>query len=345
MPTPTPTPVWNPMQCKGWLLKRGLQKGTVEEIRKASAINDKNALLAKPGLQRRFSVDGSNMSVDPKTGARRPVAFKLENLPGKSEPEPVCSPEFEKILTKFTGINPNDCKLKKDERLGVQACDLLNQLGKYVEGTNPGVKWILGPIKGLGRMAQKAAQAVDYDFDCSKLKDSFRGSIACPDRQFEGVLRTLDEVIKPAYGMTLKEPKKDKFQQLPKFMGYGDVTYFIVFRELAVSCELQVHKLGMLFGKMSHENWDKDGLDALMNYRSKEQELGIEGGLGHCILEVATRGGFSVDAVRVATVLSPLYYTACNVKSGPAPNKTMLTALIKEFKEHQAAHVVVRTNP
>jgi hypothetical protein len=297
---------------------------------------DADATRAKPELKRRFSVDGSN-----KTG--RPVAFEMKAENG--EMEPVCSPAFADILTKHTGIKPVHLRMSPEQLLGVQACDLLNQLGKFVEGTNPGVKWLLGPIKGLGRMAQKAAQQADYDFDCAGLKDCFRGSIACPEQLFDKAIRTLDEIIIPDYGMSLKEPKKDKFQQLVKFMGYGDVTYFVVFRELAVSCELQVHKLGMLFGKMSRANWVQCDLEPLMGYANKEKELGIPGGLGHCLLEVATRGGYSVAAVAAAKHLSPLYYAACNIKSGPAPNRQEIMKKIEEFKILQQEHVVVRTSP
>lgn len=127
-------PAWTQIQCKAWLLRRGLQKGTELEVKKALAANDANATRAKPALKRRFSVDGSN-----KTG--RPVAFEMKAENG--EMEPVCSDAFAEILTKHTGIKLDHCKMKAEERLGVQACDLLNQLGKYVEGTNPGVKWLL----------------------------------------------------------------------------------------------------------------------------------------------------------------------------------------------------------
>lgn len=327
-------PAWNQIQCKAWLLRRGLQKGNEHEVKKTVAINDMNATRAKPGLQRRFSVDGSNQS-------GRPKAFELQkNVDG--EMVPVCGPEFAAILTKRTGIKPDHCTMDADQRLGVQACDLLNQLGKYVEGRNPGVKWVLGPIKGLGRMSQKASQQIDYDFDFSGLKDCFRGSIACPDRYFVGARNTLNECIQPEYGMSLKEPVKDKFQERDKFMGYGDLTYFVVFRELHVSCELQVHKLGMLFGKMSKASWVKCELEPLMSYEQKERELGIPGGLGHLFLEVATRGGYSEAAVKAAKELSPLYYAACNA-SGPAT--TNIRTKIAEFKILQQEHVVVRTTP
>jgi hypothetical protein len=73
-------PAWNQIQCKAWLLRRGLQKGNEHEVKKTVAINDMNATRAKPGLQRRFSVDGSNQS-------GRPKAFELQkNVDGEMVP-------------------------------------------------------------------------------------------------------------------------------------------------------------------------------------------------------------------------------------------------------------------
>ena len=327
-------PVWSPIQCKAWLLRRGVQGGTESDVLKAIGGSDFHAVRAKPELKRRFSVDGSK-------GSGRPKAFEMRPK-HDGEMEPVCTPEFAAVLTKQTGINPDDCRMDADQRLGVQACDLLNQLGKYVEGKNPGVKWVLGPIKGLGRMAQKAAQQIDYDFDCSKLKDCFRGSVACPEQKFAGVLDTLNACIRPEYGMSLKEPVKNKFQQLDKYLGYGDVTYFVVFRELAMACELQVHKLNMLFGKMNRKAWSASDLDPLMNYEQRQNELGIPGGLGHLFLEVATRGGYSPAAVKAAEELSPLYYAACNARGRAPPT---IKPKIDEFLGLVHSHVVVLTNP
>ena len=114
-------------------------------------------------------------------------------------------------------------------------------------------------------MAQKAAGEADYDFNLSGLKDAYRGSIACPtDRDYDKVISTLDRLIIPANGMTLERTsggKKDKFKDLSANMGYGDMTYFVIFREEKVACELQVHKIGMLFGKMSAVSWHRQDLD------------------------------------------------------------------------------------
>ena len=54
-----------------------------------------------------------------------------------------------------------------------------------------------------------------------------------------------------------------------------------------------------------------------------------------------------LPASRVVAVdiVSPLYYAACNVRSGPAANRQEIMKKIEEFRILQQAHVVVRTSP
>jgi hypothetical protein len=295
-----PKPNWSPMKCKLWILGRRLKpqdgRGVHYKLNKQTAI----AKAAQPELKRIWSRTGADLT-NP-----RPAAYK------EVDNEPECTPEFAEVLTRHTGIKPNDCQLSGAERLRLRECDLLNQFGQCMVGLNPECMWMLGPVKGLGRMAQKAVGQADYDFDLSGLKDNFRGSIACPDKYFDKCRATIDTYLQSQYGLGMVGTCKNKFGD-PKFNGYGDITYFIVFRESPSPCELQLHKSGMLFGKMSKTAWVSSGLESFLNYDAKEQLLGIPGGLGHILLEIP-RGGYSARIKAAAAELSRQYYPACNAE-------------------------------
>jgi hypothetical protein len=311
-----PTPDWSYTQCERWLYDR-----FTKQLRHGGFFA---AEPSEKSVQRRFQVKkreanaqkstlGKNWSRTDKGEAGKAVAFTIVNE------KPVHTPEFAaQVLTPFTGIKPEYSKLRGQDQLKILECQLLDGFGKCIVGLNPECMWMLGPVKGLGRMAQKAVSE-PYNYDLSTLTDNFRGSIACPEKYFNRCKATIETYLQPQYGMAMVGgAPKDKFQQPKKYHGYGDVTYIISFVESPLPCELQLHKIKMLFGKTSQEEWTACKLDGLLPYRERETILGIPGGLGHALLEIGR--GFSGEIVEKSQLLSWDYYAACNADCR-APDK------------------------
>ena len=110
------------------------------------------------------------------------------------------------------------------------------------------------------------------------------------------------------------------------FLGYGDYTYFLNFREVNQTSELQIHQLGVIFGKTELKNW---GYADIATYSSLEAQYQIPGGLGHKFYEDYRKPATTPEQLKKkeeAEQLSLKYYGICRGKKATPED-------IKEFKK------------
>jgi hypothetical protein len=194
----------------------------------------------------------------------------------------------------------------------------------------PGTRFNMGPLKGFERMAEKVVEETKggYDYEIAKLNDAYRASIVCRDEKvFAQVLAECQRWVHPRFGIWYDKKPKNKFELQDEFLGYGDFTYWLNFREVAQTTELQIHHLGVIFGKTAEKKW---GYGEIATYSSLAAQYQIPGGLGHKFYEDYRKPATTPQQKAKqdkAKELSIRYYGICQGKRKATPED------IKEFKQ------------
>jgi hypothetical protein len=237
---------------------------------------------------------------------------KLSGIPAVT-PDKQVNPVINKALAKGMQIDEQDKTLSVDVikemwPTSMILADFCQCLQLLVAGT----KFSMGPLKGHERMAEKLADETQdgYDYEIAKLNDAYRASIVCRDQDsFDELVGLCRMLVIPLYGIAWHKPPKNKFKMPEIFLGYGDVTYFLNFREVDQTAELQIHQLGVLFGKTNLQSWGNYA--NIATYSSLESQYQIPGGLGHKFYEDYRNPRATPQQKEKAKALSMKYYGIC----------------------------------
>lgn len=176
---------------------------------------------------------------------------------------------------------------------GPQETEFL-RLGKYLEWKcaldGAAVTWIQGPRKKFDRAYEKTHG--DYKADWSKNKDWVRGTLAAKTQtELDVSVQKIRFITMPEFGMCRV---KDEYAD-PKILAKNPCGYsgyniaVLVLGGHALPGEIQANTYAMMYGKMDKELF----MDALKqtpsDYRDWHHKLGIPGGLGHALYEIADR--------------------------------------------------------
>jgi hypothetical protein len=237
------------------------------------------------------------------------------------------NPEVVKALAKAMQYDPKDKRLSADFIKQMWPTSMiLADFGRCLELLVAGTKFCMGPLKGFDRMAEKLEK--EYDLEIAQLNDAYRASIVCKDKScLDQLLAECHMVVTPVYGIAWHKPFKDKFKDSEKNLGYGDFTYYLNFREVDQTAELQIHQLGIIFGKTTFTDWVKMELEKIFPYKSLEGQYHIPGGLGHHFYEIVRGDKASPTEKDKAENLSIRYYDICKGKKKATSEDT------KEFRK------------
>jgi hypothetical protein len=296
--------------------------------KKAFGCSTRAEVLQKWGNRKSVLPDKGDLKNSVRASGAGPVTY------GPDKEITSVNPILVNALSKAMQIDPQDKDLSTDVIKEMWPTSMiLADFCQCLQLLAVGSKFSMGPLKGHERMAEKVADETDdgYDYELANLNDAYRASIVCKDQAcYDDVVRLCKLLVSPAYGIAYHKEPKDKFKYPDKFLGYGDYTYFLNFRETDHTAELQIHILGVIFGKTAAKNW---GYGDIATYSSLEAQFGIPGGLGHKFYEDYRNPAATREEKEAAKALSMKYYGICRGNKA-TPDDTKLFREIATSTRH-----------
>jgi hypothetical protein len=140
------------------------------------------------------------------------------------------------------------------------------------------------PPKGLIRSEEKVIDTSrgGYKGDAMQLKDQVRCTIVCRQR-LSDIQLMMRYICDEKFGLRLVKSNLDKHVPLT---GYSDLNNVIQCPN-DMFAEIQVNSLKGLYGKNSKQDWLEGTDQGKPAYEKLSREIGIDGGFGHKLYEIA----------------------------------------------------------
>lgn len=196
------------------------------------------------------------------------------------------------------------------------------------------------PPKGMLRTEDKIIDAGKggYRGDASLLKDQVRCTIVCK-QELSAVQAEIYKTCNDVNGIRLVKSNLDAYR---KRVGYSDLNNVVRFPNDMYG-EIQANSLNGLYGKDAKDGWLKATGQGLSEYLRLSRKVGIEGGFGHQLYEIARSTKNSTQVRDKANALAKQYYD-CIMKDGATAPPPTLEREVKAFvAQHLGSHAKTAT--
>lgn len=185
------------------------------------------------------------------------------------------------------------------------------------------------PPKGLSRSEEKIVDASKggYKGDAMLLKDQVRCTIVCK-QPLQEIQQVVFRVCNDVNGIQLVKSNLDAHR---KSVGYSDLNNVVKFPN-EMFAEIQVNSLIGLYGKNSKSAWIGATRQDTPAYLRLSNQMGIQGGFGHKLYEIARNPKVPKETQRQANEYAKQYYGHI-MSNGIRPVPPELQRKMKEFIE------------
>lgn len=277
------------------------------------------------------------------SGVTQPLEGKL--IPGSIGTEP--SPFSPKYLVGLMASAEQSVPMMRRMLLATLQ-DVGKALGAEVSSDGlavAGVKLVIGPLKKLNRVCQKAAEK--YEGNYSRVLDILRATIVCTTpAEIRAVLRALPALGALCRGKNRLHPCFDAQAQ----GGYRDILLNLRVLETGHICELQVSLLSLVDIKGSHGHADyritrtvgglEPGSTSVLGMLSAEHAEQIQSG----VINTVNIEGTEVNPKLLAQTLESPKCRICSlyISSATGLKETKIEMLFSEMAINQVANTIVR---
>jgi hypothetical protein len=196
------------------------------------------------------------------------------------------------------------------------------------------------PPKGLLRSEDKIMDSGKggYKGDASLLRDQVRCTIVCK-QELSAVQAEFHKTCNEESGLRLVKSKLDAHR---RSVGYSDLNNVVMFPNDMYG-EIQANSLNGLYGKEAKGSWMKATDQGPSEYLRLRSRVGIEGGFGHQLYEIARNTKNPKQVRGKADTLAKEYYDGI-MKDGATKPRRTLEQEVKDFvAQHLGSHAKMAT--